>query len=498
MSKFWRLRSASLLSIAWMAFNVAHHELWRDELHSWAIAAASESVWDVLARSDYEGHPCLWYLLLYGLQQCGAGVQAMPWLHWALAAGGLGLLLHYSPFSGLQKALLAGGYFFTYEYAALARNYAVEWLLLFGLCALYPHRRRAVVWLGSFGLVFLLMLTNLYGLITGAAFGLLLLAEGRSIFAGRPKIQVWAALAWLAALALAVWDILPPPGCNAARATVKVLRLSELLRTFSAVWDGMAPLCRPQKHFWNTNLLDAVSGSPSDLAVRALKTALALPLLVFGAALLRRKPRILLFYAGCTVLFLALIYTKYHGFVRHHGHFFVLLVAALWLVGTEAAPGISLREKWLSRGFTLLLALQLWGAVVASVQEWRYEFSPMERAARFLRQQAGFLEAPWISDCDYIAEGVAALLDKPVWLYGNTWSTYATWKDGNKPCASPCLAASALQWRAQGRQPVWLLVHFPHTDSSLLRLPGLRQLADFEPGIEPSEYFQIFCLEANK
>ena len=51
-------------ALLWLGLRA--HELWRDETQAWAVARDSGSLFQLLATGiRYEGHPPLWYCLLY-------------------------------------------------------------------------------------------------------------------------------------------------------------------------------------------------------------------------------------------------------------------------------------------------------------------------------------------------------------------------------------------------------------------------------------------------
>lgn len=60
--RFWPI----LLLAIYLAVNMAlilHHENWRDEAQAWQIAGLLD-LKGLFAQLKYEGHPCLWYLIL--------------------------------------------------------------------------------------------------------------------------------------------------------------------------------------------------------------------------------------------------------------------------------------------------------------------------------------------------------------------------------------------------------------------------------------------------
>ncbi|MCA9781739.1 MAG: hypothetical protein KC800_33705, partial [Candidatus Eremiobacteraeota bacterium] len=56
-----------LLSVALLAVNLALHDMWFDELQAWGLVCTSRSPMELIGMIEPEGHPPLWYLLLYPL-----------------------------------------------------------------------------------------------------------------------------------------------------------------------------------------------------------------------------------------------------------------------------------------------------------------------------------------------------------------------------------------------------------------------------------------------
>jgi hypothetical protein len=51
------------------------HAMWRDELQPFMITVTSATPLEVLARVKYEGHPALWYLLLWVITRFTSGPE---------------------------------------------------------------------------------------------------------------------------------------------------------------------------------------------------------------------------------------------------------------------------------------------------------------------------------------------------------------------------------------------------------------------------------------
>ena len=79
------------------------HELWGDEFHSWNIAKASGSMAELFHNIRYEGHPPLWYLILWISSKFTHNPAAMQLVHWLISAGVIYCIIFSFPFSALDK-----------------------------------------------------------------------------------------------------------------------------------------------------------------------------------------------------------------------------------------------------------------------------------------------------------------------------------------------------------------------------------------------------------
>ncbi len=101
---------------------------------------------------------------------------------------------------------------------------------------------------------------------------------------------------------------------------------------------------------------------------------------------------------------------QYAGFLRHHGHYFILLVACVWLHGKQRPDAKS--GRLLYGLFAVTLAAQIATSMSAVRAEVRLPFSGALEASRFLRSR-GLDHAPLVGSFDHHASGVAGYLDRP-------------------------------------------------------------------------------------
>ncbi len=158
-------RACRLLIAAFFALGLVqifHHPLWQDEWQAWLVVRDSPSLFELFRNLRYEGHPALWYLVLYPLSR----VTTQPWpcncCTWPWPPP-RSMFSAVSPFTRLQKILFIFGYFPCFEYCRdqpqLCRRSALD---LCG-CAVWPRRFPGNTW--CWRSAFPCLQTSVYGLL---------------------------------------------------------------------------------------------------------------------------------------------------------------------------------------------------------------------------------------------------------------------------------------------------------------------------------------------
>jgi hypothetical protein len=404
-------------------FNVLHHEMWRDELQAWLIARRSSSIFELVRNMRYEGHPALWFLLLYAITRFTIWVQAMQLLNLAIATATAYLIAAYSPFTKFQKLLFCFGYFPLYEYGTISRNYALGLFFLFWFCASYrPDPKQN--WIVSALMLSLLANTSIYGTLIAMAFAFALFVFP-GIVAGNPRgflamrtTHVWApALMFIGSVALAIVQMHPPPDGGFAMGWHLPTTVRSLAQTLSGVWLAFLPIPSQLGHFWNSNILESY---PKMQWWSPLGSAL---IVSSSLLLLARKRFALLAYASATAGILIFMHVRFFGGPRHVGHLFIVFMACLWI--SEQYPEDSLRFHTLDRAsrwcirqrpriLTCLLVVHFVIAVTASWVDWAKVFSQSKSVATFLRSN-GMAGMFMVGNEDYAASAVAGYLDREIY-----------------------------------------------------------------------------------
>ncbi len=144
---------------------VLNHESWRDEAQAWQIAKQL-SLPDMFRQLKYEGHPCLWYLLLFPFAKLGFPFSWMGLISLFLMGAAAWLILKKAPFSAPVKILVVFSSFFVYYFPVVSRSYALIPPLLAWLAVLYPRRGEKPVWYGTA----LALLTQTHIMMIGLSF----------------------------------------------------------------------------------------------------------------------------------------------------------------------------------------------------------------------------------------------------------------------------------------------------------------------------------------
>jgi hypothetical protein len=384
---------------------LAHHEMWRDELNAFGIARATPNLASLFQKIHYEGHPWLWYLVLWVVTRLTTSPIGMKLLQ-AIIGTAIYLLIGLgSPFSRVEKVLIFLCYFISFEYTVLSRMYGIVLLLLLIYLrqrAMHPQR-----FLSNCVLLGLMASADVMGiLLSGALFVELsfsTLKAQTGMLAERTRQLAYGSTAYAAMTALSLLSLLPARDIS-WRTTGHLFQyagsLSYLLNaTERYIVLPYFPMFQPGS-FWN-----AFPSYPNHHL-----TFLA-PLLPFVLAayyfLFRRHPNLLLLMGVTIVSSITFAQLVYMGYLRHYGITFLAFLAAVWLLRAQIPrlPGMAY----------VLIALTAVGGVYAGFQAWQRPFTNVERTTKWLI--ANHLDTvPLVGTPDYVIAGIAVLLNRPIYM----------------------------------------------------------------------------------
>jgi hypothetical protein len=391
------------LWLALIVFTTSRHEFWRDEVRALTLARAAGSPLDLYRVLGDEGHPVLWYLLLFLGTSIVDTRLVLPITSVIIGFSAVVVFVRFAPFPLWFRGLFIFSALPLFEYSVMARNYGISMLLFFVAATLY--RTRA---------------THPYRL----AFVLALLANTNIHSA---VMTCLVAAAW-------VWDL--------AAAQKKGLVPSEYSRYLPiAVVGAGVLLCAVIVMPRENDLVSPVRHPDGIVSIQtALRGAVLRPDLTFHELIpswWRPKPAILLLYGAIfglllrPNLFLAALAAQtvlgmffravYPGEYRHQGLYLVFLVFLYWLfiesVGTRAAS----TGRWLFRGglFGSVLALVLVQLSRAPAMVWGDITGTRSASAAFgeyLRESPQFRDAVIVPEPDAPMESLPYYAGNQIYL----------------------------------------------------------------------------------
>jgi hypothetical protein len=494
----------TLAFVAVAGFAMAGHEMWRDEAQPWLVALHSRSLPELFGHVRYEGHPGLWYALLFLASRLTDSPVAMQLLHLAIGAAAVWLVARYAPFTRLQRALFAFGYFPLYEYTVVSRDYGLGMLILLAACAAIGAGRRRFAVLVA--LIALLPQTNAFAAIVGLALGIALVVDrwlpgGRLLGEGVSPAAFASGIAVVAvSVGLAVLQVIPPPGLQLELPARARFGPGFLAKRFRAVVPALFPIPRVGPRWFREFALLNWWESSRLLGPAVLAAYGALGCLAVG---LVRRPRALVFLASAVLLLVGFMYLEFPGELRHEGYFLVAIVMAVWLGRIEDArrpagddAGWPPRAWVAARGslFTTLLGIQAVGGLMAVALERRYVFSEAKPAAAWLVEHH-LDQAPLVAQHDFVQSVLVYLGRKEAYLVrSDRVGAFGMWDRERFPAVSDSTCvARARRIAAQAGEPVVLVADHALRLSAADSL-DTRELARFTGSSVGDENFYLYSV----
>ena len=387
-----------------------NHEMWRDELQAWNLVLHSKNIIDVFNNTRYEGHPALWFYLLWPAAQLTSSPLAIQGINLVIAAITAYLIIFKSPFNTFEKILILSGYYFLYEYSVISRNYLIGVMLMLLIASLWNRKDSGLVLSGI--LLLLLFQTNAFMAAIASAISVVLLVrlnqEGKL---ETSETKIFFSLI-TAGAALFVFTTRTPHDSSYATTWHQSFDLGRCSAVLGNVFKGLFPLFDFSKNFWEgyhlipNNHFHAVAGI----------------LLCGGVYFLFRKS----FYSSVFIVvsfgfIICLMYLKIIGQPRHYGHFSMALLFAYWI-------GYQLVPAYTKNFLTAIFIVQMIQGLFAYTIDLQYPFSNGKQVAEYIDRRYG----PKIQVAgayNNLSTTVAGYLGRDIHLLNdNRFSNYVIWK----------------------------------------------------------------------
>ncbi len=345
-------KPATLLAYCVVVAIVAvHHEPWVDEAQAWLLARDGSLPELCMRYLRYEGSPGLWQMLLMVPAKLGFPYWSMHVFAAVCSTAAVAMILWLSPFPPAIRIVLPFTYFLLYQYAVVARSYALLAPLLCAIAWFVP-RARSRPWI-LVGLLILLANVSIHGTLAAAGILLAYLIEAATDHetpGQRFSRQfVLACVVFLLATVVVVYEVWPPTDRDLGRSYAKIYRP---LKAFDRA---------------DTQLTEAFFS-------RFRLTYVALALSVFWMA----RKRVVLYFvlpAVPVLMFSSFVYASpWHG-----GILFLVWIFAMWTAAARNSVSPTPRYVWLA--WVMVLGLHVYWSARASYWDIVAPYSGSEAVA---------------------------------------------------------------------------------------------------------------------
>ncbi|WP_427160048.1 hypothetical protein ACQFX9_29560 [Aliinostoc sp. HNIBRCY26] len=371
---------------------IINHAMWRDELNPWLIVRDSTSFGELINNIRYEGHPVLWYFSLVVIRMIADTPVIMQIFHLSITILAVILFWLYSPFNYQQKLIFTFGYFPFYEYLLISRNYAFSLLFVFGFCAVFPSRKKTYLYLAI--LLGLLANSSAYALLVALSLSLTLLVEfcfdrehRQQYIHQSQRYDLFLSISIIIfAFILSILTITPPSDSylhgGLDNGWLLQLDFQHFLRSISRLF-GTYFLIVPHKRWL-------------DLIVCSL---IVIFICVLTVIRLSKKPFSVFLFITANLILLTFTYLRFAGHTRHFGHFYLVLIAALWLGRYYHESDFIINKfriterlfmwghKWQNIALMLILYAQLLGGIYGFARDIIIPFSASRETANYIKRE---------------------------------------------------------------------------------------------------------------
>lgn len=367
-----------------------HHEMWRDESQAFLLVRDSKNLADLWQNVRYEGHPFLWHFILFIAYHLCSSIYTIQVVHLLIGLLVIALVIFFSPFSLIEKSLLAFSYFLSYEYLVISRNYAVGILMLF--LAIYVFQKAKSC--NSIALIAVILglciNSNIYALMIGC--WLFVYCAYRCARLHRwiafKKPLIYSVLIFAFFIGVALLQLIAPPDRTPKLSIANDINLKKAEKLSTEISTALFYMPDPlsKQAYWGSSFFKSplFDGSFLHSLLPALPQLLAFAMIILLIVGLRRAPSLLLFFASTFIsllIFMCFIFDR--GLLRHNGAFFVLVISVVWLYRSFNRPKNSV-DICFDNLFKAMLVFQFLAAVIVHVDEIKYPFSGAKDAASFL------------------------------------------------------------------------------------------------------------------
>lgn len=336
-----------------------NHEWWEDEASPWLSASGSHSLTELIHNLGFNGHPRLYYIIVYWIQSQFGNPLVLSVLNLTFAIVAITFFMRATSFSRVQKLLFAFGFFPLYQYGVVVRGYSLFVCVFFAYCCLKARGSRFLL------LRFLLLAVLAQIHLVSAVVATFLLIEEylEAPLKGnrRPAVTAIGNVIVLVSLLLVAWQLKPEGH------------------------PGMALLS--SDNHWKSALGFANGFMPNFGVFRLSPIRTGFQIIV-GTALWAaswvvafRHRQLLRYYLPLSFSLFMISVLIYTGERWHHGFYFIFFVVSIWL--STPTP---FDDAFSRRFITGLFALHALMGIYALALDVITPYSNGPLVAKFIRE----------------------------------------------------------------------------------------------------------------
>jgi hypothetical protein len=385
-----------------------YHEPWRDEYHAWMIAEQAQSWRQLFLLKSYEGHPNLYFSILYIVKNLLNNQFTFLGIHLLPAILCFYILFFKFSFSLFQKILLLFNYYLFYEFGVINRVY----IFIFLLCLLTVLGIRQNKMLMSLVCLFLLGITHVQ------AVPLLIFLAGISIYSFNHqclKINANTIIICFivsCSIVFGLWQSFTPSDALHHQSLSNIDWVHALTTAFANQCKSLAPIPTFNNiHCWNTFLVN--------IPLILLFPISMLLIFVFISKWPMHQQVLFVFTIVLSIVLLAYI----NGWAIRHFSFLWLALFFGYCIQSKPSKAATVL-------FVFMLSLQSLAGILLFNADIVHPFSSSKSVATFLK--TNYQNAFLIGAHHYTLEPIAYYLKQPIFHLGVGKSVYAMqWKEAN-------------------------------------------------------------------
>lgn len=384
-----------------------HHEFWRDEVRALSIITDSNSFFDLYTNMQNEGHPVLWYFILYIGYSVTHNPEILRIIHLIIATISLYIFLKNAPFSITNIIIFIFGYYIIYEYAVICRNYSISMLLIFLYCALYKNRLNKIIPISI--VLFLLANTNAHSIILSIVFFVFLIKDFIKEKKPENKISTYIFVSGcvfiFAGIMFAIYQVIPDKSTIATN--LYSMSVSSIAKNISKAiifpGESYRTLFGINNFVFTSILIWIIAIS----LVKKLNVFYIFIISLFGLS-----------------LFFKLVYPVMGP--RHEGFLFLIIILSNWIEKSNSKEFIfknavmeqvsAFLYKKRDVILTFFLIVQVINSINPTKNDLVYEYSSAKALGNLLNESTELNDAIIMCEPDYLIESLPYYSDNPIYF----------------------------------------------------------------------------------